>query len=234
MGPTRVNRKLPNECFESGEEQIKGYGKVTQNMEIFSTKYGNNISEVGSPGDIIFQEEPVQDLCLWPSGLSYSHHCAEHRDTRSALSCWRRQGSPPSTLPRVTQEQDFFSFLCQTALLGSSWGLSWQTLLTVEESAGHLPGHPHCRERGWALLSISDLSSPIMHQLLGQKLLATPPAGQGCLAVGGGLRAGHQCDTPRVLQPIVSGSEEDAYLYVPMHQAVQKYLWFPPVFSAGS
>ena len=49
MGPTRVNRKLPDECFESGEEQIKGYGKVTQNTEIFSTKYGNNISEVGSP-----------------------------------------------------------------------------------------------------------------------------------------------------------------------------------------
>ena len=49
MGPTRVNRKLPNECFESGEEQIKGYGKVSQNTEIFSTKYGNNISEVGSP-----------------------------------------------------------------------------------------------------------------------------------------------------------------------------------------
>ena len=49
MGPTRVNRKLPDECFESGEEQIKGYGKVTQSTEIFSTKYGNNISEVGSP-----------------------------------------------------------------------------------------------------------------------------------------------------------------------------------------
>ena len=40
MGPTRVNRKL---SFESGEEQIKGYGKVTQNTEIFSTKYGNDI-----------------------------------------------------------------------------------------------------------------------------------------------------------------------------------------------
>ena len=49
MGPTRVNRKL---SFESGEEQIKGYGKVTQNTEIFSTKYGNNILEVGSPGYI--------------------------------------------------------------------------------------------------------------------------------------------------------------------------------------
>ena len=46
MGPTRVNRKL---SFESGEEQIKGYGKVTQNTENFSTKYGNNILEVGSP-----------------------------------------------------------------------------------------------------------------------------------------------------------------------------------------
>ena len=46
MGPTRVNRKL---SFESGEEQIKGYGKVTQNTEIFSRKYGNDILEVGSP-----------------------------------------------------------------------------------------------------------------------------------------------------------------------------------------
>ena len=46
MGPTRVNRKL---SFESGEEQIKGYGKVTKNTETFSTKYGNNILEVGSP-----------------------------------------------------------------------------------------------------------------------------------------------------------------------------------------
>ena len=46
MGPTRVNRKL---SFESGEEQIKGYGKVTQNTKIFSTKYGNDILEVGSP-----------------------------------------------------------------------------------------------------------------------------------------------------------------------------------------
>ena len=49
MGPTRVNRKL---SFESGEEQIKGYGKVTQNTEIFSTKYGNNILEVGSPATL--------------------------------------------------------------------------------------------------------------------------------------------------------------------------------------
>ena len=46
MGPTRVNRKL---SFESGEEQIKGYGKVIQNTEIFSRKYGNDILEVGSP-----------------------------------------------------------------------------------------------------------------------------------------------------------------------------------------
>ena len=52
MGPTRVNRKL---SFESSEEQIKGYGKVTQNTEIFSTKYGNNILEVGSPGHLALE-----------------------------------------------------------------------------------------------------------------------------------------------------------------------------------
>ena len=62
MGPTRVNRKLPNECFESGEEQIKGYGKVSQNTEIFSTKYGNNISEVGSPGVVVKQIQSNQSM----------------------------------------------------------------------------------------------------------------------------------------------------------------------------
>ena len=35
--------------FESDEEQIKGYGKVIKNTEIFSTKYGKHILEVGSP-----------------------------------------------------------------------------------------------------------------------------------------------------------------------------------------
>ena len=64
MGPTRVNRKLPNECFESGEEQIKGYGKITQNTEIFSPKYGNNISEVGSTVDGMKQLcEPILNHC---------------------------------------------------------------------------------------------------------------------------------------------------------------------------
>ena len=60
MGPTRVNRKL---SFESGEEQIKGYGKVTQNTEIFSTKYGNNILEVGSPDNGL---SPIQrEAIVW-------------------------------------------------------------------------------------------------------------------------------------------------------------------------
>ena len=53
---------------------------------------------------IILQEQPVQDLCLWPSGFSYSDHCAEDWDTGTALSCWRRQGSPPWTPTRATQE----------------------------------------------------------------------------------------------------------------------------------
>ena len=64
MGPTRVNRKLSNECFESGEEQIKGYGKVTQNTEIFSTKYGNNISEVGSRVIWIMALKILLEICF--------------------------------------------------------------------------------------------------------------------------------------------------------------------------
>ena len=45
---------LYNDCFESDEEQIKGYGKVIKNTEIFSTKYGKHILEVGSPGHFIY------------------------------------------------------------------------------------------------------------------------------------------------------------------------------------
>ena len=41
-----------NDCFESDEEQIKGYGKVIKNTEIFSTKYRKHILEVGSPADV--------------------------------------------------------------------------------------------------------------------------------------------------------------------------------------
>ena len=72
MGPTRVNRKLPNEC----EEQIKGYEKVAQNTEIFSTKYGNNISEVGSPdvffghSDSMLVSHPTQEMDLCAKQLA--------------------------------------------------------------------------------------------------------------------------------------------------------------------
>ena len=53
---------------------------------------------------IICQEEPVQDIRLWSSWFACSHYCTEKCDIGTALSCWRRQGSPPSTLPRSTQQ----------------------------------------------------------------------------------------------------------------------------------
>ena len=65
MGPTRVNRKLPDDCFESDEEQIKGYGKVIKNTEIFSTKYGKGILEVGSPAEIKINSSNL--VHRWPA-----------------------------------------------------------------------------------------------------------------------------------------------------------------------
>ena len=142
---------------------------------------------------------------------------------------------------------------------------------TVEESAGHLPGHRHCRGRGGHYFPWETSAHPSVHQLPDQKQPARPPAGRGRLAVEGGHRVGHQRDIPWVLQPTVSGAEEnrsssgdwpfhsqlphgsstlqdgaqgsvysairsqewtvsidirDAYLHVPMHQAVRKYLRF--------
>ena len=99
----------------------------------------------------------------------------------------------------------------------------------MEESAGHLSGHQHCQGRGGHHFPSKTSAHPSMHQLPDQEQPSRPPAGRGRLAVEGGLRAGHQRDFPQVLQPAVPGSEKDirdAYLHVPMHKAVRKYLRF--------
>ena len=143
----------------------------------------------------------------------------------------------------------------------------------MEESAGQLLGHRHCRGWGGSYFPSKSSADPPVHQLPDQKQPAGTPASCGHLAVEGGHRAGHQRDIPRVLQPTVSGSQEegrsssgdrdlstvnhhmvvphfkmeaqrsfraairnqewtvsinirDAYLHVPMHQAVRKYLRF--------
>ena len=80
---------------------------------------------------------------------------------------------------------------------------------TVEESAGHLSGHQHCRGRGGHHFPSKTSAHPSVHQLPDQKQPARPPAGRGCLAVEGGHRAGHQHHIPWVLQPTVSGSGKD-------------------------
>ena len=76
---------------------------------------------------------------------------------------------------------------------------------TVEESAGHR----HCWGRGGHYFPSETWAHPLMHQLPDQKQPARAPVGHGRLAVEGGHRAGHQRDIPRVLQPTVSGVEED-------------------------
>ena len=79
----------------------------------------------------------------------------------------------------------------------------------VKESAGHLPGHQHCRGRGGHHFPSQTSADPSVHQLPDQEQPGRPPAGHGCLAVEGGHRAGHQRDIPQVLQPTVSGPQED-------------------------
>ena len=92
---------------------------------------------------------------------------------------------------------------------GPGGGSPGELCPTVEESAGHLSGHQHCR--GWGRHHFPSKTSahPSVHQLPDQKRLARPPAGCGCLAVEGGHRAGYQRDIPRVLQLTVSGAEKD-------------------------
>ena len=87
----------------------------------------------------------------------------------------------------------------------------------LEESAGQLPGHRHCRGWGGSDIPSKTSTDTPVHQLPDQKQLARPPASCGCrlgstlcmAPVEGGHRVGHQRDIPRVLQPTVSGSQED-------------------------
>ena len=80
----------------------------------------------------------------------------------------------------------------------------------MEESAGHLSGHQHCRGRGGHHFHSKTSAHPSVHQLPGQEQPSRPPSGRGRLAVKGGHREGHQRDfSSRVLQPAVPGSEKD-------------------------
>ena len=81
---------------------------------------------------------------------------------------------------------------------------------TLAESAGQLPGHQHCLGRGGHCIPAMTSAHPSVHQLLDQKQPAGPPASRVCLAAQGSYRAGHQCDIPRVLQPVVPGPKDDS------------------------
>ena len=79
----------------------------------------------------------------------------------------------------------------------------------MEESAGHLSGHQHCRGQGGHHFPSKTSAHPSVHRLPDQEQPSRPPAGRGRLAVEGGHREGHQRDFSRVLQPAVPGSEKD-------------------------
>ena len=79
----------------------------------------------------------------------------------------------------------------------------------LAESAGQLLGHRHCRGRGGQCIPATTSAHPSVHQLPDQKQLSGPPASRWCLAAEGSHRADHQCDIPRVPQPVVPGPKED-------------------------
>ena len=157
------------------------------------------------------------------------------RKNQSRTSVFDRLGSPAATTVQrtMTQEQPFRAGVGRGAhhrsyseqlnntkktSSASSAGRRWRgpgggspgrLCPTVEESAGHLLGHQHCRGWGGHHFPSKTSAHPSMHQLPDQKQPARPPAGCGRLAVEGGHRAGHQRDIPRVLQLTVSGPEKD-------------------------
>ena len=155
------------------------------------------------------------------------------RRNQSRTFVFDRLGSPAATTVQrtVTQEQPFRAGTnrgahhrpypeqrkkARKAPSASSAGQRWRgpggeslggLCPTVEESAGHLSGHQHCR--GGHHFPSKTSAHPSVHQLPDQKQPSRPAAGRGRLAVERGHRAGHQRDIPRILQPTVSGSVKD-------------------------
>ena len=155
------------------------------------------------------------------------------RRNQSRTPVFDRLGSPAATTVQrtVTQEQPFRAGTnrgahhrpypeqrkkARKAPSASSAGQRWRgpgveslggLCPTVEESAGHLSGHQHCR--GGHHFPSKTSAHPSVHQLRDQKQPSRPAAGRGRLAVERGHRARHQRDIPRILQPTVSGSVKD-------------------------
>ena len=220
------------------------------------------------------------------------------KKSESRTSVFNRLGSAAATTGQktVTQEQSFRGYAGRGArhrpyldqrsrpkksTTASSAGRRWRSSgggspcrlrPALEESAGQLLGHRHCRGWGGSDIPTKTSTDPPVHQLPDQEQPARPPASCGCLAVEGGHRAGHQRDIPRYysrlflvpektgdLRPVINLSTlnrhmvvphfkmetqgsvgaairsqewtvsidiRDAYLHVPMHQAVRKYLRF--------
>ena len=167
--------------------------------------------QVQHESDVI-KEDCFQVFSLRLSGTSYCHHDPENSDTGAALSRRRQQGSPPPTLSRQPQEalQVFCGFLNQTTLTGPRWGFAWQTLPHTGGVCWATAGPPALFRTGGHCIPAMTSAHPSVHQLLDQKQPAGPPASRVCLAAQGSSRAGHQCDIPRVLQPVVPGPKEDS------------------------
>ena len=133
---------------------------------------------------------------------------SEDRDTGVALSSWRRKG--PSTTNPGKQEvwQGYFIYLYQTTLTGPRWGLAWQALPRTGGVCWATAGPPASSSNG--------LSSPIKASVSGP---------------GTAIRTFNKQSMTCWWREPSSRSPTwrdfcDAYLHVPMHQAVRKYLRF--------
>ena len=82
-------------------EQGQGHPSSSQDDWLFSDVCsGDQTLQDQHEDDFFFQEESVQDIHFWSSWFSCRCFWTENRDTGTVLSRWRRQGSPPQTLPR--------------------------------------------------------------------------------------------------------------------------------------
>ena len=124
---------------------------------------------------------------------------------------------PSTTIPGKQEVwQGFFVYLYQTTLTGPRWGLAWQALPRTGGVCWATAGPPASSRTGWALLSSNGLSSPIKASVSGP---------------GTAVRTFSKQSMTCWWREPSRGSPTwrdfcDAYLHVPMHQAVRKYLRF--------
>ena len=202
--------------------------------------------QVQHKSDVI-QEDYIKGISLRSSGVSYCHHDPENSDSGAALSRWRRQGSPPPTLPRGSEEAlaESAGNCRATGIVKDGVDIAFQQRpqlthqcisFRTRNSRQDLQQAVDALLLKGAIERVTNVTSPGYYSRLflvpkktGDLRPVIDPSTLNRHMVVPHLKMETQGSVRSAIRSqewTVSIDIRDAYLHVPMHQAVRKYLRF--------